>query len=249
MRELSEGAIRRYSQKSGCHGLDIQTSANLLRRYAFIERGLMRMLAGWFLAAPAYEMKYAFGYHLRDHAEHADWIRTRLAEMRGGLIRASAEPALTHCIEETLHAPDAESFVVAAYLELESALLDCYRDHLSAADSSANAAEIRIIERLIPATERHVAWAREQIASVSQISSSSPHPSPSPLPQGERSSNGRVLLNVSSPLAGEDKGEGDSAARPEVNAHRELIRKLLGAAGGISGLEARSRRGGGHDLV
>lgn len=157
--------IQQYSQRTGYHGLDIATSAQLLRRYAFIERGLMRMLAGWFLAAPAYETKYAFGYHLRDHADHVDWLRTRLAEMRGGLIRASAEPALAHCIEETQHAPDTDNFIAAAYLELESSLLDCYLDHLDAADASANAAEIRVIERLIPATERHVKWAQEQVAS------------------------------------------------------------------------------------
>jgi uncharacterized ferritin-like protein (DUF455 family)/bacterioferritin (cytochrome b1) len=158
--------LRQYAATSGYRGLDIATSANLLRRYATIERGLMRMLAGWFIAAPAYEMKYAFGHHLWDHAEHHDWIRARLTEMRGGLVRASAEPALAHCLEETAHATSAHSFVAAAYLELEAALLDCYRNHLAAADPTANAAEIRLLGRMIPDLERHLAWAQQQITDV-----------------------------------------------------------------------------------
>src|SRR5690242_9569791 len=95
-RQSNTGPLQRHAQASGSRGLDIQTSANLLRRYAHIERGLMRALAGWFIAAPAYETKYAFGHHLWDHAEHVDWIRARLEQMRGGLVRASAEPSLAH---------------------------------------------------------------------------------------------------------------------------------------------------------
>ncbi len=172
-------------------GLDIHTTAELLRRYAHVERGLMRMLAGWFLAAPAYETKYAFGYHLWDHAEHVDWIRQRLGELRGGLVRANAAPALAHAVEETVNASDTACFIGAAYLEMESALLDGYRQHLAAADPAANAAEIRLLQRMIPDAERHVAWARQQSV-------------------------------------------------PEELPHRQLIRDLLAAAGGVSGWAVRA---------
>lgn len=184
--------LQRLAKRSGARGLDIQLSANLLRRYAFIERGLMRMKAGWFLAAPRYETKYALGHHLWDHAEHVTAIRQRLTEMRGGLIRASSEPPLAHCIEETLHAPDAQSFIAAACLELGAALLECYRDHRAAADPAANAAEVRLLRRLIPDLEEQLAWA------------------------------------------------GKECSDNHDNPHRERVRDLLKAAGGVSGLENRA---------
>jgi hypothetical protein len=119
----------------------------------------MRMLAGWFLRAPAYETKYELAYHLLDHADHVTWLRQRLSEMRGGQIDASVAPALGDAIDETIHAPDVETFIAGAYLELEQSLLDCYRDHLASADPVANAAEIRLLRRMIPELERHITWA------------------------------------------------------------------------------------------
>ena len=124
---------------------------------SMVKTGLMRMLAGWFLKAPAYETKYELAYHLLDHADHVAWLRDRLAEMRGGQIDASVGPALVQAIDETLHAPDTETFIAGAYLELEQALLDCYRDHLASADLVANAPEVRLLRRMIPELERHIA--------------------------------------------------------------------------------------------
>lgn len=161
---VSKGPVYRLSREQGHNGLDIGTTAQLLRRYAFVERALLRMLAGWFLAAPAYEDKYALAYHLLDHADHVGWIRARLLEMRGGQIDASVETALVDAAEQAVDAGDIESFLGAAYGELERALLDGYRDHLAAADPCANAAEVRMLQRMIPAVERHLTWADERLS-------------------------------------------------------------------------------------
>ncbi len=48
------------------HGLDISTTAQLLKRYVVVETELLRLLAGWYIAAPAYEMKYEIAHHLID---------------------------------------------------------------------------------------------------------------------------------------------------------------------------------------
>src|SRR5689334_21884172 len=88
------GPIQRHVLRTGARGLDVRTTAQLLRRYIHVQRGMMRMLAGWFLAAPPWEVKHTFGYHLFDHCEHVDAWRQRLQEMRGGPPNASIEPAL-----------------------------------------------------------------------------------------------------------------------------------------------------------
>lgn len=141
-------------------GLSVTESAALLRRYQRIERGCMRIAAAWILEAPAYEDKYALGYHLWDHAEHVQWIRERLEELRGGHPDASVEPGLGLAVHEALHARTTAELAAGLYLGVEAALLEAYRSHLRLADSAANASEVRLLQRMIPALESHVNWAR-----------------------------------------------------------------------------------------
>lgn len=129
------------------NGLDVGQTASRLRRYTFIEQGLMRQLA-----------------RLLDHADHVGWLRTRLTEMRGGQIAASVAPALALCVAETVHAGSVEGFVAGAYGVLQTALRDAYRNHLAAADLVANAADVRLLKRMLPNIEAHLAWAAESVA-------------------------------------------------------------------------------------
>ena len=139
-------------------GLDIKTTVQRLRRYAAVERRSLKILAGWFLAAPAYEVKYALGYHLWDGAEHTDWIRARLSEMRGGHAETSVEPALRLVLEETLHAPSTDAMLRGLYGVVKRDLLRAYRQHLQNSDPVANAAETRLLRRLIPDLEAQLVW-------------------------------------------------------------------------------------------
>jgi hypothetical protein len=140
-------------------GLSVYESARLLRRYQQVERACMKVALAWLLAAPKYEDKYAIGYHLWDHAEHVQWIRTRLEELRGGNVDAAVEPLLKVALDESLHARDIAELAAGLYLGLKQALLNAYRTHLSLADSAANAAESRLLARMIPDLERQIAWA------------------------------------------------------------------------------------------
>lgn len=139
-------------------GLDIKTTVQRLRRYVALERRSLKILAGWFLCAPAYEIKYALGYHLWDGAEHTNWIRARLSEMRGGHAEASVEPALRLVMEEALHAPDTDAMLRGLYGVIKRDLLRAYQEHLQNADPVANAAETRLLQRLIPALEAQLVW-------------------------------------------------------------------------------------------
>lgn len=143
---------------SFANGLGIMENVQRLRNYHCIERRCMKILAGWFLNAPAYETKYTLGYHLWDHAEHVTWLRTRLVEMRGGHPDASVAPALRALMDEALNAPDTDSMLRGLYGVIKRALLAAYKEHLADADASANANEIRLLRRLIPELEAQLAW-------------------------------------------------------------------------------------------
>ena len=142
-------------------GLSVYESARLLRRYQQVERTCMKVAIAWLLEAPRYEDKYALGYHLWDHAEHVQWIRARLEELRGGNVDAAVEPLLKVALDETLHARNTSELAAGMYLGLKQALLEAYQAHLTFADSAANAAEARLLTRMIPDLERQIDWAQE----------------------------------------------------------------------------------------
>jgi len=174
------------------HGIDIKTSVELLRRYAFLERSCIRALAGWFLVVPAYEAKIALGYHLWSHAERADALRRRLKELRGGHGEANIEPALARLGDELVNAPGPEVFQAGLHWLLKE-LDAAYQTHVDLADPSANAGEARLLRRLQPDLREELEW------------------------------HGRHAV------AGATTAE-----------WVEHLRKLLGAAGGVSGLEPRA---------
>lgn len=140
------------------NGLPVKTTAHLLRTYAYIERRCIKALAGWFLVLPRYEDKYSIAYHLLDHAEHVTWLRARLSEMRAGLPDAATLPALHRVMEEVIHAPDSNSFLMGLYGVVKKHLLQQYKQHLEQCDPSANAVEVRILKRMIPEIESQLDW-------------------------------------------------------------------------------------------
>jgi hypothetical protein len=158
------GVISQHVITKGSGGVEIDTTVELLRRYVFIERGLMRALAGWFIAHPDYEAKYAIAHHLWHHAEHVNWLRERLVELRGGRIEASVEPGLGRVIDAIVDAPDAASFVAGAYRVLLRQLNEAYQDHRRACDPAANAYEHRLLGRLLLDADEHLTWADKQPA-------------------------------------------------------------------------------------
>ncbi len=142
-------------------GLSVTESAALLRRSIFVEQQCMRICAEWLLEAPAYEDKYVLGYHLWDHAEHVQWMRERLHELRGGHAEADIAPALKLTLDEAIHARDVTELVAGLYGGVKRSLLHAYREHVRMADPAANAGEIRILQRMIPDLENHLRWGEE----------------------------------------------------------------------------------------
>lgn len=146
-------ALETYVHGRSQDGVDVSTTVNLLRRYAFLERDCIRALAGWFLCVPAYEVKLTLGHQLWSHAERVDALRQRLQELRGGHGDANVEPALQKLSEELLHAPSWQAFL-AGLDWLQRELGAAYAAHLAAADASANAMEIRLLQRFLPDLDR-----------------------------------------------------------------------------------------------
>lgn len=154
-------------------GLAVLELADRIRRAAFVERTAIRNLCGWFLVAPAYEVKHALGHHAWTHAEHADWFRGRLSRLRGGHPEASIDPALLRLMDLIRDSPDSWCFLRATYVVLLPALLSYYEEMLANCDPSANAADIRILNRVIPELREQVEWGAERLGADPDPQSSS----------------------------------------------------------------------------
>ncbi|MEZ5275957.1 MAG: DUF455 family protein [Opitutaceae bacterium] len=139
-------------------GFAIHATAERLRNYLAVEKACVRINAGWFLEIRPYEQKYRLAYSLHGHSEHASWLIARLEEMRGGKANASVRPDLRRLLDEVLHAPDGNAFLRAFFGVLKRALLNQYRDDLERMDPSANANEIRILERIVADLQREMDW-------------------------------------------------------------------------------------------
>ncbi len=139
-------------------GFDIPTTAARLRIYVSVQKRCLKTLSGWFLSAPRYEDKYKIGYHLFEHCEHVGMWRQRLIELRGGKPDASISPALAQLLNEVNDAPDADSMIAALYGIIIRSLHTTLTQHLDSADPSANAAELRLLRRILPELESQLDW-------------------------------------------------------------------------------------------
>lgn len=142
-------------------GLSVFPLVDRLRRMAYIERMSVKHLAGWFLAARAYEVKHRFGYHAWNHAEHTQWLHERLQFLRGGLAGPSLDPAFITFVELTQKAPNEYAYVRGAYQVLKVELLRLYEAMLEECDPSANAYDARLLRRLIPELREQIEWSEE----------------------------------------------------------------------------------------
>lgn len=141
-------------------GLNIAESAEHLRNYIAVEKARLRILAGWFLRIGNYEHKYKLAYHLYDCSEHLSWLLARLKEMRGGNPSASIRPQLKRLLDEALHAPTDEDFLMGFYGIVTRALLKTLSADIKQLDPSGNANEVRLLLRIKQKLEEQMEWFR-----------------------------------------------------------------------------------------
>ncbi len=140
------------------NGLSISQSAEHLRNYVAVEKARLRILAGWFLRIGNYEYKYKLAYHLYDCSEHVTWLLARLKEMRAGNPSASVRPQLRCFLDEALHAPSDDDFLLGFYGVLSQQLTESLGTDLEQLDPSGNANELRLLTRIYNRLREQMDW-------------------------------------------------------------------------------------------
>jgi hypothetical protein len=146
--------------------ITIDENVEYLKRYAFLERACMRTLAGWMPGVPEWEPKNEFGLHVWESADCADQIRARLRELRCYQPERNLSPLLETLAKELDYAQNSAEVMAGVYLVIKKRLLEAYRSHPDTTWTAFDNPTVKVIEKIIAISERHVAWAEKVFADI-----------------------------------------------------------------------------------
>ena len=113
-------------------GYSVEENVERLLRLHWTERRLMDVMLAHLPSMPVWEAKCALALHQWYCAEHADWLRRRVTEMRqpAPALEEAPDKALDAFLEELLHAENPEELVAGIYGVALPALRDAYHAHI-----------------------------------------------------------------------------------------------------------------------
>ena len=137
-------------------GLSVKEAAERLHRFAYIERRLMFIQAGFLVAVPERNFKVWLARLQYQASKRADAIRKRLPELRLPKTKVDAVPSagLTGWLDYLSHAPDTTS----KWLGLRSVyqqLLSAYKSYLDTTNPLADAPTVEILEPMVQQLTRN----------------------------------------------------------------------------------------------
>lgn len=113
-------------------GYSVEENVQRLLRIHWTERRLMETMLAHLASTPVWELKCALALHQWYCAEHADWLRRRIAEMRHPAppLNAAPDASLDAFLEELLRAENPEELATGLYGVAFPALRDAYSNHV-----------------------------------------------------------------------------------------------------------------------
>src|SRR5437868_6627180 len=107
-------------------GFGVEENVALLKRYNWVETRLTDILLAHVTATPEWEVKDALCLHVWLDADHAKWLRERVAELRHPPHHFHVPPdeALEAWLQEALRSHDTVELLTAVYRVVRPTLLD-----------------------------------------------------------------------------------------------------------------------------
>ena len=144
-------------QRVSSPGLSVAQAVERLRRFAYVEQRLMRLLASRVVSIPQRDLKALLARMQYEAARHAEAWRNRIVEMRTNKSRLEGTPdtALEILFDEAEHLPDAYPFLFVVTNLLKPALSDAYQAYETATNELADYESMRIIRQHRADEEQH----------------------------------------------------------------------------------------------
>jgi hypothetical protein len=154
-------------------GYSVEENVQRLLRIHWAERRLMDIMLAHIASTPVWELKCALALHQWYAAEHADWLRRRIAEMRrpSPPLDQAPDAALDAFLQELLRAENPEELIVGLYGVALPALRDAYYHHIHHTNPLVDHPTRRFMRcALIEVTEA-VEWGERALSALTQDSS------------------------------------------------------------------------------
>jgi len=138
-------------------GLSVAMSAERLRRFAYTEQRLMRLLASRIVSIPERDIKVLLGRCQYEAALRADSWRQRIMELRipKGKLEAVPDPALATLFDVAEHLPGSYPFLAAVSNVLLPALRQAHSAYIASANDLADYASVRLARQALLELEQH----------------------------------------------------------------------------------------------
>jgi hypothetical protein len=161
------GGIATYEEAARL-GYPVEENVRRLLRYQWTERRLMTTLLAHLPAEPVWEVKGGLALHQWQDAEHADWLRRRVGEMRHPVPALDAAPdrALDAFLEEVLRARGTVELLAGGYGVARRALAEAYQEHLAATNPLVDHPTRRVLRRALADHEEALAWGAAALAAL-----------------------------------------------------------------------------------
>ncbi len=149
-------------------GYSVDENVRRLLRYQWVERSLMTALLSHLTAEPIWEVKCGYALHQWQDAEHVDWLRRRIGEMRHPVPALDSAPdsGLEAFLQEALRSRDAMEFLAGSYGVARQALAEAYRRHLEATNPLVDHPTRRMLRRALVDHEEALDWSEAALAAL-----------------------------------------------------------------------------------
>ena len=146
-------------------GFSVDENVRRLLRYHWVERRLMQILVAHLTSEPVWEVKCALALHQWQGAEHVEWLRRRITEMRNPAPRLDTLPqddpsaaALEQFLDQVDASANTNELLVAVYDVAYPALADAYRQHIERTNPLVDHPTRRLLRFALLDVDDAIAW-------------------------------------------------------------------------------------------
>lgn len=141
-------------------GYSVEENVRRLLRLHWTERRLMDVMLAHLASTPEWEVKCALALHQWYCAEHADWLRARITEMRHPAppLDEAPDAALDAFLEEVLRAENTNELLTAIYGVALPALRDAYYHHIEHTNPLVDHPTVRFMRFALVELTEAIEW-------------------------------------------------------------------------------------------
>ncbi|HMI55361.1 MAG TPA: hypothetical protein VK494_04155 [Gemmatimonadaceae bacterium] len=151
-------------------GYSVEENVQRLLRLHWTERRLMETMWAHIASTPVWEVKCALALHQWYCAEHADWLRSRIKEMRHPAPPLDEPPTseLDSFLEEVLRSQNAAELVAGIYGVALPALRDAYHNHIQNTNPLVDHPTRRFMRFVLLEISEAIEWGDEALLVLAQ---------------------------------------------------------------------------------